>query len=589
MEDDKVDEDTETFTLTIATSAVGWSKAADGEDTATVTIIDDDTAQVAVSPTTLMVAEGGSKTYTVVLESKPTASVTVDAVSQDTGAVTVTPGSRTFTPDDWDTAQNFSVLGVEDTDYSDESVTTRHTVISSDGKYSGISVSSITIRVDDDDTRPRRPPPPPTIVPPANLQVVPGANQGLPTLIVTFNALPAGQNIALQLKPASTAGFPTPVAGNSYPPGVSSVTSLATATRKVLTGLSPGTAYDVRGHAYDGSLNVGTSTASKRATTWTVPDKLVNVNAGGRNGQLEVTWLEPRYKGGTGAAITTCLVRWRTAAVPSSNTPAGSWNDDDGVHTDTTISHTITGLVNGRNYDVEVAALNGIDPGSGWSAARGTPIAPTPTPTATPTPAPTATPTPVPTATPTPVPTATPTPVPTATPTPVPTATPTPVPTATPTPVPTATPTPAPTATSTPVPTATPTPAPTATSTPVPTATPTPAPTATPTPAPTATPMAITTTGTPTGIPTPTPVPSSTPTARGEQMSTSTPTLMVTPTSVPAVIPVTPPPAREREAGLRSLWWLVILAALMAALFILVRKRLRRRMRRIWDKIRRKE
>ena len=491
--DDKVDEDAETFTVTIATSAVGWNKAGDGEATATVTIIDDDTARVTVSPTTLRVAEGRSKNYTVVLESEPTASVIVEAASQDTGAVTVTPASRTFTPNDWDTPQSFTVSGVDDAGYADESVTIRHGVTSADLKYSGIPTQSVAVRVNDNDTRPPPPPPPPpTIAPLANLKVVPGAHQGLPTLIVTYNALPSSRTIALQVKLASTSSFPTPVAGNAFPPGVRPVDSLTTSTRMVLTGLSAGTTYDVRAHAYDGSLNISAPRVPKRATTWTVPDKLTNVNAGRGKGQLRVTWLEPQYMGGDGAVITACLVRWRTSAVPSTNTSAGSWSDDDGVHTDTTISHMITGLINGRRYDVEVAALNGIDPGSGWSAAQGTP-----------------TDTPVPTAT--------------ATPTPVPTAT------ATPTPVPTAT----------------------------------------------ATPKS-------------TPAPTSAPPATAEPKPTSTPTLIGTPTSVPTGDPVTPPLEPKSDDGLRSLGLWHILAALIVGVLILVIRLFRRRIRRIWDRIRRK-
>ncbi len=576
-----MDEDNETFTVAIATSVAGWNKAGDGADSATVTIIDDDTSRVTVSPTALSVAEGGSKTYAVVLDSKPTAGVTVEAASQDAGAVTVTPASRAFTPDDWDTVQRFTVSGVLDAGYADESVTIGHSVTSADRKYSGITTQSVTVRVDDNDTRPP-PPPPPTIAPPANLKVVPGAHQGLPTLLVTYDAPPAGRTIALQVKLASTTGFPTPVAGSSYPPGESSVASLTTTTRTVLTGLSQETAYDVRAHAYDGGMNIGAPTAPKRATTWMVPGKPTNLDADGGSGQLRVTWKEPQNKGGDGAAITACVVRWRTAAVPSTNTPAGSWNDDNGVYTDTAISHAISGLINGRRYDVEVAAQNGIDPGSGWSAVQGTPLAPRPVPTVTPTT--TLTPTPVPTVTPTvtaasrPVPRATPTATPT--PTPVPRVTPTV--TAASTILPTATP--IVTATSRLLPTATPTaiatsgllptarPTAIATSGLLPTARPTVI--ATPTPVPTARPTA-------TAPPTPSPAPSSSPTATAKPMPTSTPTIAGTPTPVPMVIPATPPPTREWEAGLRSLWWLAILAAFIAALLILLFKRLRNRRRRI--------
>ena len=258
---------------------------------------------------------------------------------------------------------------VEDTDDADESVIVRHAVTSADGKYSSIAADSVTVLVDDDEGAATV-----SIGPPTNLRVRPGAHEGLPTLIVTYAALPPGRDIALQVKLATTTGFPAPVAGHAYPSGVSTVASLTTATRTVLIGLAPGTTCDLRAHAYDGGGNVSASTASMRATTWTVPGAPENTSAGGGNQQLKISWTESRDKGGDGVAIIGCLVRWRTAAVPSTNTPADAWNANDGVATDTNISHTITGLTNGREYEVEVRALNGIDPGSDWSAAQGTPL-----------------------------------------------------------------------------------------------------------------------------------------------------------------------------------------------------------------------
>ena len=46
-------------------------------DSVTVTIVDDDTAGVTVTPTELSVDEGADATYTVRLDTKPTADVTV--------------------------------------------------------------------------------------------------------------------------------------------------------------------------------------------------------------------------------------------------------------------------------------------------------------------------------------------------------------------------------------------------------------------------------------------------------------------------------------------------------------------------------
>ena len=148
--DDDVDEDGETFSVTISTNAQGWEKAGDGRDTATVTITDDDTAGVTVTPTTLSVAEDGSATYTVTLDSRPTADVTVTVASGDDGAAGVAPASYTFTPSGWNISQIFIVSGVADADTDDESVTISHGAASSDAKYDGIAVASVAVSVTDD-------------------------------------------------------------------------------------------------------------------------------------------------------------------------------------------------------------------------------------------------------------------------------------------------------------------------------------------------------------------------------------------------------------------------------------------------------
>ena len=76
---------------------------------AEVTITDNDTRGVDVSPTTLAVAEGGNDTYTVVLSSEPTGPVTVTTSVTGSPDVTVSPSPLTFTTGDWNTAQTVTV------------------------------------------------------------------------------------------------------------------------------------------------------------------------------------------------------------------------------------------------------------------------------------------------------------------------------------------------------------------------------------------------------------------------------------------------------------------------------------------------
>ncbi len=183
---DDVDEEAETFTVTIAATTEGWEKAGDGKDTATVTIQDDDSAGVTVSPTALNISEGGSATYTVVLTSRSTVDVTVMLTASDGGAASIAPASYIFTPSGWNRAQTFTVSGVADEDSDDESVTISHVVVSTDSNYHGIAADSVAVSVSDSTPPPAGEPPPPGPIEPANVQVTPGDG----TLTVTWTVAP---------------------------------------------------------------------------------------------------------------------------------------------------------------------------------------------------------------------------------------------------------------------------------------------------------------------------------------------------------------------------------------------------------------
>ena len=113
---------------------------------------------VTVSPTTLNISEDGTATYSVVLDSQPTADVTVTPASSDDGATAVTPASRTFTSSNWDTVQTFAVSGVADADRNYENVTVSHDVASDDARYNGIAVDGVSVAVSDTTLAPSREP-----------------------------------------------------------------------------------------------------------------------------------------------------------------------------------------------------------------------------------------------------------------------------------------------------------------------------------------------------------------------------------------------------------------------------------------------
>ncbi|MBF2754540.1 MAG: autotransporter outer membrane beta-barrel domain-containing protein [Gammaproteobacteria bacterium AqS3] len=122
-----------------------------------VTVIDDDRFDVVLSETSLSINEGGSpNTFTVVLDSQPSADVTVSLTSSDAGAATVPSASLTFTASNYDRPQTVTVTPVDDGDFANENVNISFSV--SGGGLSQTDLDrmfgnlSVSVSVDDDDT-----------------------------------------------------------------------------------------------------------------------------------------------------------------------------------------------------------------------------------------------------------------------------------------------------------------------------------------------------------------------------------------------------------------------------------------------------
>ncbi len=107
---------------------------------------------VTVTPTALTVEEGSSATYTVKLDTEPSADVTV-RVSGASGEVTVTGSPLTFTPGDYSTAQTITVNAGADDDTTDDRATLTHAASSSDPDY-GASLEIDDVEVTVTDTTP---------------------------------------------------------------------------------------------------------------------------------------------------------------------------------------------------------------------------------------------------------------------------------------------------------------------------------------------------------------------------------------------------------------------------------------------------
>ena len=145
---DSVDETNSVVTATVtaipATYTVGTPASA------TVTVQDNDTRGVTVSAATLTVNEGSTGTYTVKLDSQPTASVTVTPSKTGSSDVTFAPASLTFLTSNWSATQTVTVTAADDSDAADDSATISHAVAG--GDYGSVTAASVVVTVDDDET-----------------------------------------------------------------------------------------------------------------------------------------------------------------------------------------------------------------------------------------------------------------------------------------------------------------------------------------------------------------------------------------------------------------------------------------------------
>ena len=150
---DDVDEEDETVTLMGSELVAGGSADFLPVRSASFTIIDDDTRGITVSPaklaagTGISMKEGGTSTYSLVLDSEPTDTVTVTVAGRQGDLISLTPETLTFTPSDWSTAKTISVVSLDDgTDTSFTNAVTSHEV--SGGDYGSVTVREIWVQIE---------------------------------------------------------------------------------------------------------------------------------------------------------------------------------------------------------------------------------------------------------------------------------------------------------------------------------------------------------------------------------------------------------------------------------------------------------
>ena len=144
--DDNITEGNEAVVLDITGVSGGGATESGTPQQIAVTITDDDSAGFTLSKTTASVAETGSAdTFTVVLNSEPTANVTLTLSDNDSSEV-LYPSSVVFGTGNWSTSQTVTLTGKDDyIDDGNRSTLLTLTPGSADGNYNSPTLSAQTV------------------------------------------------------------------------------------------------------------------------------------------------------------------------------------------------------------------------------------------------------------------------------------------------------------------------------------------------------------------------------------------------------------------------------------------------------------
>ena len=151
---DNVDDNTIAYTIATAPAIsvdpqYSLLKASD----VSLSNIDNDTAGITVSAISGNTTEaGGTASFTIVLNSQPTANVGI-ALSTDTTEGTISSNSLTFTSANWNTPQVVTVTGVDDTviDGNISYTIITDTASSADQLYNGLQAADVSLLNIDND------------------------------------------------------------------------------------------------------------------------------------------------------------------------------------------------------------------------------------------------------------------------------------------------------------------------------------------------------------------------------------------------------------------------------------------------------
>ena len=328
-----------------ATNAEGDSDWSTSETGSTNT----PTAQPAIESKDLVeVSEGNSASLAVTLSIEPTSDRTVGISSDDTGAVTVTPSSLTFTSANWAVEQVFDISAVQDGDRNDE-----HVTLTLSG--TGLTSKTVTVTVMDDDNPPGAP---------TSLTATADGQSEI-DLDWTAPADNGGSAITgYKIEASST--------GNSGWSNLVTNTNSTTTTYSH-TGLAAGTMRHYRVSAINANgtgtaSNVADATTDDTATTVPGAPTSLTATASGSTG-IDLSWTAPADDGGSD------ITGYRIEVSPNGTS---SWNDLV-ANTGSTTTYSHTGLDAGDTRHYRVSAINSVGTGAASNVADATTDAAAPT------------------------------------------------------------------------------------------------------------------------------------------------------------------------------------------------------------------
>ena len=146
---DDADAADDTATLRHAVSGADYGGVKTPE--VAVTVRDTDTRGISMSAPSVQFREGGSETYTVVLDTQPTGTVTVKPSVSGDSDVTVSPSRLRFTASNWNRPQTVTVKAGQDLDEDRDNAVVQHEVSGADYGDAGTTAPSVRVTVTDDD------------------------------------------------------------------------------------------------------------------------------------------------------------------------------------------------------------------------------------------------------------------------------------------------------------------------------------------------------------------------------------------------------------------------------------------------------